>query len=224
MKQTNHALETDLKQSEKRAFQHWYQDGLTETAVGFYFLLLGLLFYIEYAIEGSNISAMGLPLLTIGGIAILKPVVQRLKARFTYPRTGFVSFKEQSPNRKWLALGIGLAVGIAMGVLVGATAFGDFVADIRPSQEAATLIWLPLVQAAVFAIALIYMGYRFSLGRYYALAVVSLVAGGVVVVARLEDPLGTAVHFTILALALILSGLTTLRDFLRHTRPFTETD
>ena len=68
------------------------------------------------------------------------------------------------------------------------------------------------------------MGYRFSLGRCYALAAVSLVAGGVVVAAQLEDPLGTAVYFTIFALALILSGVTTLREFLRRTRPFTETE
>lgn len=213
MNNTKQSLEMNLKQAEKRAYQHWYQDGLAETAVGIFFLLIGLLFFVEYGLGGGNISAFGLPILVLGGVFALAPIVRRLKARFTYSRTGYVSYNEPTASRRWLALGIGLALGVAIVILLAFTGFGD---------GRATLMWLPLAQAAVLAIFLGFMAYRFGLLRYYFLAAISLLAGAVVVAVQLGEVVGTAVYFTLIGLALIIAGLATLRNFLKQTKPYQE--
>ena len=222
MNQSNQSLETSLKLAEKRAHQHWYQDGLAETAVGLYFLLLALLFYAEYFTQGANISAIGLPIVTLAGVFAMAPMIRRIKAHLTYPRTGYVTYKEPSMRVRWLALVVGLAVGFAIGLLIAKQPWAEGAVESSRSYEAAVLIWLPLAQAAVLAVGLGYAAYRFEVARYYALAGISLVAGLVIMAVRLGDVLGTAVYFTVMFLALITSGLTTLRNYLQQTEPHQE--
>ena len=221
MNQSNESLEMSLKQAEKRAHQHWYQDGLGEMVVGIYFFLLALLFYIEYFTQGANISAIGLPIITLGGVFAISPIVRRLKARFTYPRTGFVKHKEPSTRLRLLILVISLAVGGAIGTLVARQPWADFAID-SSQPEDAWLVWLPLAQAAVLAILFSFMAHRFGVVRYYVVAAVSVLAGVVIVAARLGDVLGTAVYLTVMFLALVTSGLATLRHYLRQTQPYRE--
>ncbi len=222
MNHSNESLEMSLKRAEKRAHQHWYQDGLAETAVGIYFLLLALLFYIEYFTQGANISAIGLPLITLGGVFAIAPIVRRLKGRLTYPRTGFVKHNEPSMRLRLLILAISLAVGVAIGTLVAEQPWADFTVDGSQLNEDAWLIWLPLAQAAVLAMLFSFMAHRFELARYYVLAAISVLAGVVIVAARLGDVLGTAVYLTVMFLALLTSGLITLRHYLRQTQPYQE--
>ncbi len=219
MPSTKQSIEMSLKRSEQRAHRHWYQDGLAEMAVGIYFLLLALLFYTEYVIEGANISALGLPLITLGGIFGIAPIVRRVKAHLTYPRTGFVRYNEPSVSRRWFVLTLGLVIGVAVGVLVATIQpLTDIAEDLNTRGEQIIFNWLPLAQATLLTIILGFTAYRFSLFRYYIVAAISLVAG--IVVMSLGDVLGTAIYLTIMFLTLVASGLITLRNFLRQTHSY----
>ncbi len=220
MNEINQSLETQLKQSEKRAHQHWYEDGLAEIVLGLYFLLLAILYFVDYALVDVPISALGLPIIVLGGVLVLAPIVRRLKARLTYSRTGFVSYKEPSTNRRLLALVVGLAVGLVAGVLIVRLSLDNFMRGLLPINSTEALIWLPLAQGIVLAIVLGYMAYRFSVERYYLLASISLVTGLILVWIQLGEIVATAVYFTVMSITLIISGLVTLRNFMRHTEAY----
>ena len=52
----------------KRTQRYWYVDGLTEIAIGFLLVLIGLLFYAQ---ETIDIDASTAPLVAIGVPAVL---------------------------------------------------------------------------------------------------------------------------------------------------------
>jgi hypothetical protein len=211
MNSSNQSLELKLKRAEKRAHQHWYEDGIAEIVVGIYFLLLALLFYAQDWLGWPLLMAVGLPLITIGGLFALAPLVQRAKARITYPRTGFVHHRSRTAKFRWPALLLGAAIGLTIGILVGG------LVTFPVQDEEALLVWLPLVQATLLALILGLMAHRFDLARYYVLSGISLIVGAAIVVARVGLEVGTAVHMTIMGAAFISAGLITLRNFLRQT-------
>jgi hypothetical protein len=217
MKQINHSLEATLKQSEKRAFQHWYQDGLAETVVGGYALLLGLFFFGDLWLARPVISPFGLPLLIIGGVLMQRPILRRLKARISYSRTGYVNYQEPLQRRPWLALGLVFGLGLIVGVVFVQTDLPGFQMD---SDQ--IIIWLTFLQGAIIALPTLYLASRFDLRRYYILAAVSVLLGMVAFYLELGHPLAPALYFTCMGAALILSGLLTLQHFLRHSRPYQE--
>ncbi len=222
MNEINQSLETQLKQSEQRAHQQWYADGLAEIVLGAYFLLLALLYFVDYAIAGIPVSALGLPIIVLGGVFALAPIVRRLKARLTHSRSGFVSYKEPSTSRRLLALILGLAVGLGVGILVVRLSLDDSMNKLIPMSTADVLVWLPVVQGMALAIVLGYMAYRFAVVRYYLLAGISLLTGFIIVLAQLSDVLATAVYFFVMGTILIIVGLITLRTFLHQTEPYQE--
>ena len=82
----------DVKQVEQRVKRYWYADGIAELTSGGMFLLLGIYFAAQGILgEGSLISVIlqiSLMLVMIGGAFGVRWVVNTLKARLTYPRTG----------------------------------------------------------------------------------------------------------------------------------------
>ena len=227
MDRADQSLELRLKQAERRAHQHWYEDGLAEAAVGVYFLLLALLFLAQERLDSPLVMAIGLPVVAIGGIFALAPIVQRLKVRFTASQAGFVQHKQSRPRRRWAVLGLGLVIGIAAGVIAGVlsvTAPGE--AGAASSNDATTglLLWLPLIQGVILAALFGLMAHRFGVARYYILGAISLFAGIAIGAAQLDLELGAAAYFTVMGVAFIISGLVTLRAFLNQPPPLQMSD
>lgn len=217
MKPINHSLESTLKQSEKRAYQHWYQDGLAEAAVGGYAVLVGLLFFGERWLGGPGISAILLPSIMVGGVLMHRSILRRLKARISYSRTGYVSYQEPSKRLPWLALGLVFALGLLIGVVL-------VLAELPSPQVDFDYLatWLTLLLGGIFAAPSLYLAYQFDLRRYYILAIVSVLLGIVVYMLRLGYPLAPAAYFTAMGVAVVISGLLTLQRYLRHGQPYQE--
>src|SRR6266508_3231018 len=106
-------METKLSDVEQRVKSYWYTDGIGELAGGGLILLIGLYFAgQEWLPEGSvgrTLLESSLALLLIGGAAVTRWLVNALKARLTYPRTGYVEYQASQKNtssRRLLAAGI----------------------------------------------------------------------------------------------------------------------
>ncbi len=199
----------DLERVGRRGLQYWYDDGLVEMAVGCLSVALGLLFLAEaFAPRGSLPINFVLLVLVAGGILIANWVVKVLKARITYPRTGFVQYRRppRSAPRRVLA-GL-LAPAVSILVVLGLT-----------STAPASLAWIPAMQSVLIGLSLLYLGYSVGLGRFYALAAASLALGTGVSAAGLGDALGNGVYFLSMGLLVLVSGGITLRRYLLSTRP-----
>jgi hypothetical protein len=203
------ALDRQLAQATQRSQRYWYEDGLAELATGVLFLLIGLLFALEAgaaASWGQGLSAIGLPLLLIGGTAVVGWLIRRLKERFTYPRTGYVAYKRrQSAARRWWLAGSAAVVAAVAALLLARAPFSD--------------AWLPALQGLIIGAFLLYLGHRLDLGRLYVLALLSALLGAAATLWVGEAIRGDALYFAGMGLVTLLSGALTLAVYLSHQRP-----
>lgn len=108
----------DLRDLERRPRRYWHVDGIPELVMGLVWLVWGAALLLEEALprEGGGAAAyrMAVPaVLVLGGVAANRAIAA-LKARLTFPRTGYVAYREPGPlGRVLVAL---LVVGAAAAV------------------------------------------------------------------------------------------------------------
>lgn len=83
----------------------------------------------------------------------------------------------------------------------------------------ASLAWIPALQGVSIGAFVLYVGHTVGLVRFYLLAILSFILGPLLSVVGLGDTLGTCVYFAIMGSAFLLSGVATLLNYLRATRP-----
>ncbi len=192
----------DLNTLMQRTRRYWYEDGFSDLAMGGYLLALGLFFAAESLTpQGSSLWllwSMGGPLLLIGGGVIVGRVVQQLKARHTYPRTGYVDYERKGLSRVAQMVG---AMVLAMLVAAG------FVVVSRGWQSLTPLFGI--VFAAVFA----YVGQRMGLTRYFVLAAWGLIVGLGLWALPLTMEQGAGLYFMAFGLVMMLVGGMTWRRY-----------
>ena len=145
----------DVDRAIQRTRQYWYEDGLTEIAVGCLFLAVGLLFFVEASLPPSPgaavLSALGLPVVVLGGFLIARRVVAWAKARLTYPRTRYVGSRGQRSPRARLDCRRGSSGGP-----VGGAALAG----------AGLLAWMPALQGVLVGAFWLYLAYSLSIVRF----------------------------------------------------------
>jgi MFS family permease len=192
----------------RRTRGYFYQDGLVEMLLGVLFLVVGLLLQVWVTLQSDSpwnlLMAIGLPVLVIGGVVYTQIAIRHLKERVTYPRTGFASYGEKQPSRiRWLFTVVPLAL-IVLSLLL--------------PQWFSQMAWF---EGAMLGLALLIIGTRAGLWRFYLLAGLSLLIGLVATVMTSGDLPGTALTFSGAGLALLISGVITFRRYLRHhPKPF----
>lgn len=214
MQRSNHQLEAQLRQVEKRAQLYWYEDGLSEMAAGTILLLLGLLFLADgLTPDGSlpnGISAIGLPILMFGGFFIARWIVRRLKTKIVYPRTGYARYRTQRVERRprWQ---VGLVAGVVAAVVSQLLL-----------RVPATHIWIPTATGVLFALFLLIFAYQLGLARYYVLAGVSALLGLAASLSAPNDTVASGLYFGGMGVTLLITGGAVLARYLRRTQPPTE--
>lgn len=192
----------------QRTFRYWYDDGLVELVGAALFALLALFFYLQaVAPKGpvAGFSALILPILVVAGTLGAKRIVRAAKERFTYPRTGFVSYRQPSRARRgWSA-----ALAALLGALIAAWVL----------RSGVSFNLLLLVQGGIFAVGFAVPGWRFGLRRFLGLAALAVLAGTFVSRTGWGMERSDAAFFGALALGLLVSGGLTLWSYLRHTQP-----
>src|SRR5512134_901672 len=98
-------MQSNLSDVEQRVKRYWYTDGIGELTGGGMFILLGIYFALqEFLGQNSMISIIlqsSLVLLMIGGAFISRRLVNALKVRLTYPRTGYVEYQVNDHDTRW---------------------------------------------------------------------------------------------------------------------------
>jgi hypothetical protein len=188
----------------KQTYRYYYEDGLVEMAVGLLFIACGLVLFAWQGIGSSPLVTLllvvGLPAVVIGGAFLVKRLVQNLKRRVTYPRTGYVAYRRGEPtNSRWFLLA---------GVLVLIVA-SFFLPDILNQMQA--------VVGALLAIILSILGYRLGIWRFYLLGVAALFIGIATAVFLDDELVGAALTFAASGLLLFLSGGLVFLSYLRRT-------
>ena len=196
----------------RRAVGYWFDDGLAEIGVGLLFLAVAALFAVEgLAPAGSlpaSFSALGLPLVIIGGMLVVGLAVRTAKERLTYPRTGYVAYPRPGTARRVLAGVIGAGVSFVLVLLLAA----------RPSLQSA----LGALQGGALAIVFLALSLRTGLVRLAILGLVALGGGLAAAFFNLGASLGSALAFGAAGPAALLSGALILVHYLRTTAPPTE--
>jgi hypothetical protein len=192
----------DLDNVMQRTRRYWYEDGISDLIMGGFLLLLGLLFAAESLTPlGSPLWAvwgMGLPTFLIGGGLVAGWMMQRLKSRVTYPRTGIVNYE-----RKGLPRVIAL-VGIA---LVAAIVAAGIVLVSRNMANLTTLFGIAFLAAFGF------VGYRAGLWRYVLTGVWCVALGLTLAAFTLSLEQSSAIFYVGAGFGLIVSGAVTWRRY-----------
>lgn len=207
-------MESQIDRAMRRTWRYWYEDGLAEMALGCMFVALGLSFFVESVLpQGPWRAAWGMlaPLTAVVGTALLgNRAVKAVKARITYPRTGYVAYRRERRGRNWATR---ITLGFAVGALVGALAA-------LPSLK----VWVPAISGLIMGGVWTYLGQRLDLPRFYLLAAAAAILGTLVSLGGFDDLSAGALYYAGFGVLVVVWGSATLCAYLRSTQPPTEVE
>jgi hypothetical protein len=160
------SIKIDLKEIERRANYAAFQDGLMEIILGLF-----LFFY------GGSLATKALPLGTLMIVLTVffsKPLIERIKKRVIYPRTGYVKLPEDPHTT---GKGIGIAAIIMVVVLLGAMGLLMAVLGQNPGLEFFLTYLVPPASGFMLAIGPYWLGQTYGFRRGYMWAVLFVLGG-----------------------------------------------
>lgn len=202
-------MENNLSDVEQRVKRYWYTDGIGELIGGGIFVLLGIYFALQEFL-GQNSRAGGIlqasfALLMIGGVFIGRWLINTLKTRLTYPRTGYVEYQINERGMRWrriLPVILGFVIAALITVFVRLFQFFDSVVAVTGLIVAVILV---VVQAK-----------SSGLARFYVLGVASLVLGSGLSLSELPESYSLGLFYGLMGVGSFISGGLTLRRYLRE--------
>jgi hypothetical protein len=193
----------NINQVIRQTYRYFYEDGLVEMALGLLFVVVGLLLFVWQATTTSSVAAVllaiGLPLLVIGGALLFRRVIRQLKERITFPRTGYVAYRQDKRDSgRWVMMGAAVALMIAV----------VFLPDSFNRMQ--------FMVGSLLGAVLIYMGYRVSVWRFYVTGVLAVALGLGLTLLEMEEVLAIAFLFVASGLILLVTGAVSLMVYLRR--------
>jgi len=207
----------DMKQVEKRVRRYWYTDGIAELASGGMFLLLGLYFgVLGYFQEGSLISVIlqvSMILVMVGGAFGVRWLVNTLKARLTYPRTGYVEYRvneKDAKMRRYVVIAVAMVFAVASIVLI------DYIRNLD------SMVLFTGVIVGVIFIAL--RGKSSGLKRFYLLGGLSILLGIGLAFSKVPQVYTLSLFYGLLGVAIVISGGLVMRQYINENPIHSEND
>lgn len=186
--------------------QYWFSDGIVELSVGCLFLLLAAYFYLQYVLPAGSWLLVGLQIgfvfLLVAGIYLSRSLVDRLKSRLTFPRTGYISYKRASRRQRLVSIGIVCLVAGINIVIFLAT---------QPSVN-----WIPAGSGLIVGSLWLISALRVGLLRFYLQAILAYLLGVILSLTTIEIYFGLTIFYAILGGILVLCGGWVLAAYLRH--------
>jgi hypothetical protein len=200
-------MHDSLSEARNRAQRYWYRDGLGEMATGILCLLQGgWLFFDHLVIKGASWGVAAAPIylmLLVAFILSVRPVTSAVRARITYPRSGYVYKSGQ---------GYEIVTGIVAGLLIILT----YMIVFSYAKHAGWQIdrWLPALTSLTTGAIGVYVTMRYGLPRFLIVGVFSVALG---VAVGIEHPLklGAAIWLAGVGCAWLCSGGLTLKQYVR---------
>ena len=200
-------MKDETTQIRQRVNRYWYSDGIGEMMGGVMFFLLAVYFSLQqYLGDESFIGGLlqaGLVLLLIGGVFVGRRVVNTVKARITYPRTGYVEYRTNNRNAVLMRV---LAAFTAMTV----ASISIFV--VRRFDSIDAMVAVTGVLVAV--ILMVKQAWTSGVGRFYFLSAAALVFGGILSVSGFTRGYNLGLFYGLMGLAFVISGGLTLKRYL----------
>ena len=202
-------MENRMSDVEGRVKRYWFKDGIGEHAGGGLFLLIGLYFAgHEWLPPNSTLRTLldsSLAILLVGGVFVTRWLINLLKARLTYPRTGYVEYNPSAKNsgarRIWTAI---IAISVSMLLVL----VGRFVGSFN---------WLPGFTGLIVGVALFIARARANgLERFYLLAAFSIIIGFGLSFSGLPTGYSLGFLYGLIGVASMLSGGVVLVRYLRE--------
>ena len=202
-------MENKMLDVEKRVKRYWYSDGIAELSLGGMFLLLGVYFGLQgYLGEGSRagvIMQVGLFVMVFAGIVGVQWVVNALKARLTYPRTGYVEYRKSGQDMKQRR---NIVMGVALALVAASIILFDFFRDLD-----SMVLGTGVMVGAVF-IAL--RGKSAGVTRFYIVGGISIFLGAGLSLDKLSQEYNLALFYGLFGIVVMISGGIVLRRYLRE--------
>jgi len=202
-------MQNNLSDVEQRVKRYWFKDGLGELVAGGMILLIGLYFagqeWLPGGSMGRTLLQSSLVLLVISGTLATRWLVNALKTRLTYPRTGYVEYEpgpKNTPSRRVFTAGIAISVS-ALLVMFGRS-FGSF-------------NWLPGFTGLLFGAVFIILRARSNgVGRFYILGTFCIILGMALSFSGLPMGYSLGLFYGLTGIVSMLSGAITLLRYLRE--------
>jgi hypothetical protein len=202
-------MNDELEHVVQRTRQYWFSDGLAELSIGGIFIFLGAYFFVQSQLQPRSLMLIilqaGFILAIFGSIYLGRRLVSRFKSRLTYPRTGYVTYKQGSKTRRLLSIGLVLTMAtLIVGLFLTTTI---------------AMNWIPAITGLIVSIIWLISAARVGLIRFYVQSLLSLLLGMGLSLASLETYQSLAVYYAVIGLVLILSGGLTQIRYLRQNPP-----
>lgn len=200
---------TKLSDVEERVKRYWYTDGIGELIGGGMFVLLGIYFALQEVLgQDSTLGGIlqaSFVLLMIGGVFVSRRLINTLKTRLTYPRTGYVEYQVDERGMRWrriLAVVLAFVISALTIVFVRLFQFFDSVVAVTGLIVALILVVLRAKSA--------------GLARFYVLGAISLVLGLALSLSGLPNGYSLGLFYALMGGCFFISGGLTLRRYLQE--------
>ncbi len=198
-----------------RTQRYWYVDGLAEITIGVFFVALSVYFFVQSRIRTVSINPvlanLGLLAVILIVLLLFRFVLQTIKTRVTYPRTGYVAFPGKQKSLRWQRYGVTAWLVVVCISLV-----------VLALHSHTTPSWTPLLMGAVAGLTVLALSYRFRLLRFTFLACALVLIGVGVAWINPGETLAVVLSSAADGICFIISGGLTLVRYLRSTQPSAE--
>jgi len=160
------SVKIDLKEIERRANYAAFQDGLTE-------ILMGLFLFFYGGALATDTLPLGLVFIVIT-VFFAKPLVEQIKKRCIYPRTGYVKLPEDPHTT---GKGIAIAAVAFIVILLGAMAISMLVMGLDAGVTFFLTYIVPPAAGFMLAIGPYWLGQTYGLMRAYVWAALFVLGG-----------------------------------------------
>jgi len=204
------SIELNLKEIERRAKHSVFQDGLSEIILGTF-----LFFY------GGALTVKSFPwyLVVIVAIFLGKPALERIKAKYIYPRTGYV---KMPPEPKSTGKGIIITTISSIVVLIGLMILLMIVMDKGQGILFFLAYIVPPASGILMAIGPVWMGQRYGIMRGYIYAGLFVLSGIAMPLFEIETGYkAVGLICTFVGFVILLVGGITFINFIRRNEPRT---
>jgi hypothetical protein len=194
-----------INNSQKKAIQYWFIDGLAELAAGLVAILLAVLFWVW---QDMFTWRWSLPFIFVVALIVsfgLRLIVQRIKVRTTYLQTGYVS-PFSGFESKWSVV---LLIIISL-LLVGL----NYYLSIKGAQS---LMWSPGMAGLIFSVIFVWVATSTKLKRFFNLALISLGVGLILVLNEVGYLQGVSILTGIVGLVLLTQGYLIRNKYLHQS-------
>jgi hypothetical protein len=169
--------------------------------------MAAIVYYFQESMPGSILSKiLGIVsvFLVCGGAFGGRWIIQRIKERTTYPRTGYLNYKSVWKNKRDVAIVIGLT---ALLLVINA-----FILVTGTKIDYLGLV----ISEVLLGVLVIQTGYHSGFHRFYILAFFDILIGAGLVVSGTSAVLALLLFFGLNGLILLIAGGLTLWNYLRE--------